>query len=188
MESLKELGLDKNTIIVLWGDHGYHLGEQELWCKSTNFELDNRIPLIILAPGKSTTGTKSDAIVEAIDIYPTIIDLCGLRASGPLAGLSLNPTLEDPSVEIKNVAFSQFIRPYGAINGKPVTHTGYTVRTKEWRCTIWYNPKNDSIEFTELYDLKENNIEKKNCSGNVQFAENESKMVQMLQDYKQGKY
>jgi len=188
MESMKELGLDKNTIIVLWGDHGYHLGEQDLWCKSTNFELDNRIPLIISAPGNTKIGTKSDAIAEAIDIYPTIIDPCGLQASGPLAGLSLKPILTDQSVEIKNVAFSQFIRPYGAISGKPVTHMGYTVRNKEWRCTIWYNTKNDSIEFTELYDLKKNNIEKKNYSGNAEFAETESKMVQMLQDYKHAKY
>ncbi|WP_423127773.1 sulfatase [Gaoshiqia sp. Z1-71] len=187
LNTLKELNLEKNTIIVLWGDHGYHLGEQELWCKSTNFELDCRIPLIISAPGVSKPGSKSEALVEAVDIYPTLLDLCSLQPRSELAGMSTRPVLANPSVEIKEAAFSQFVRPYGALMGKPVSHMGYSVRTKDWRYTGWYNAKNDSLEFTELYHLKENRIEKKNDSGEVQFSEIEADMLRLLEDYKNGK-
>lgn len=188
MESLKELGLDKNTIVVLWGDHGYHLGEQDLWCKSTNFELDNRIPLIIFAPGESKTGLKSNSIVEAVDIYPTLIDLCGLKSENLLAGVSLKPVLNDPSLKVKSAAFSQFVRPYGALTSKTVSHMGYSVRNKDWRCTVWYNTKTDSIDYRELYDLRKNRIEKQNYSGKAQFEAIENHFVRLLENYKNGKY
>ena len=187
LDTLKELGLQENTVVVLWGDHGYHLGEQELWCKSTNFELDCRIPLIISAPGLPKSGLKSDALVEAVDIYPTLLDLCGIQSNGELSGVSLKPVLADPSATVKEAAFSQFVRPYGALMGKPASHTGYSVRTRDWRCTAWYNVKNGSLEFTELYNLKENRIEKKNESGEDQFADVEAGMLRLLQEYKNGR-
>jgi iduronate 2-sulfatase len=189
MKSMKDLGLDKNTIIILWGDHGYHLGEQDLWCKSTNFELDNRIPLIISDPTKKfRTGTKSNSIVEAVDIYPTLLELCGLKAKGELAGISLTPLLVQPSTEIKNAAFTQFVRPYEALFSKEATHMGYSVRTKNWRCTAWFNTQNDSIEFTELYDLENDNIEKKNLTGIANYRDIELRLLEMLKAYKNQKY
>ncbi|MCX6252908.1 MAG: sulfatase, partial [Bacteroidia bacterium] len=89
LNALDSLGLRENTIIVFWGDHGYHLGEQGLWCKSTNFELAARAPLIIAAPGMKGNGSKSDAIVEFVDVYPTLANLAGLTPQGKLSGISL---------------------------------------------------------------------------------------------------
>lgn len=189
IEQLTELGLAENTIVVLWGDHGYHLGEQELWCKSTNFELDTQIPFIFSVPGENVLkGAKLDALVEAVDIYPTLLDLCNLEKPGELAGSSLKPLFEDPSAEGKEYAFSQFVRPYSAVNRKTYSHMGYSVRNRDWRCTVWYKSGTDSVEFRELYNLKEYRIEKKNYSGNLQYAELEAKLTHLLHDYKNGKY
>ncbi|MCX6326942.1 MAG: sulfatase, partial [Bacteroidia bacterium] len=122
MDMLDKLGLRENTIIILWGDNGYHLGEQDTWCKSTNFELDARIPLIIAAPGMKGNGEKCNTIVESLDVYPTLIDLCDLTPQGKLSGISLQPLLDNPDKRWKNIAFHQFIRPYNALReGKP-TH------------------------------------------------------------------
>jgi len=186
--TLKELGLQKNTIIVFYGDNGFHLGEQELWCKSTNFELDCSIPLLISVPSLSKIATKSDAIVEAVDIYPTLLELCGLKPKGELDGVSLKPILIQPSTEIKDVAFSQFIRPYSAINGKPVTHMGYSVRTRNWRYTAWYNKKTGIVDFTELYPMSNGSIEKVNLSGEEKYIDDEIKLQKLVQDYQAMKY
>ena len=184
LNELEQLELSKNTIVVLWGDHGFHLGEQELWCKSTNFELDDRIPLIFSAPGISKTGVKSKAIVEAIDIYPTIIDLCGIKPERKLSGMSLKPLLLNPDKIWNHVAFSQFCRPYKALSSKNATHMGYTIRTYDWRYTVWYNLQNDSVEHRELYDLSEYRVEKRNIAGTKQYAKVEKKLGKQLENYK----
>jgi iduronate 2-sulfatase len=187
VNTLDELGLAENTIVVLWGDHGYHLGEQGLWCKSTNFELDARTPLIISAPGISKAGVHSASIVEALDIYPTLVDLCGLKISGKPAGVSLRPVLTDPGAEVKQAAFSQFVRPYSALRNQPPTHMGYSVRTKEWRCTAWFNLQNDSIEFSELYRLNRGRIETENLAGARRYGKIEKELTDLLNEYKTNK-
>lgn len=184
INTIDELELTQNTIIVLWGDHGYHLGEQGLWCKSTNFELDARTPLIISAPGVSQTGVHSGSIVEALDLYPTLVDLCGLKTSKKLSGLSLRPVLVNPEVEIKQAAFSQFVRPYAALRNQPLTHMGYSVRTKEWRCTAWFNAQSDSIEFKELYRLDGSRIETENVAGDSRYSKTMKKLIRLLQEYR----
>ena len=108
LDKLKELGLEKNTIIVIWGDNGFHLGEQHLWGKSTNFELDCKVPLLI-------HPKRINDIVELIDIYPTLTDLCGLKPTHTLSGQSLRFLIENKT-NWKNRAFSQFPRPYKAVN------------------------------------------------------------------------
>lgn len=188
MKTLKDLGLAENTIIVLWGDNGYHLGEQDIWCKATNFELDTRIPLIFSIPGMTKSAIRSNSIVEGVDIYPTLADLCELKPEGELAGVSLKPILLNPEEKLKNVAYSQVLRPYSALFAKSSSHMGYSIRTDEWRCTSWYNLQNDSLEFRELYNLKKTGIEKLNCSGEPKFNAVESKLVRLLRDYKEKKY
>ncbi len=188
IDLLDELGLTENTIIVLWGDHGYHLGEQSLWCKSTNFELDTRIPLVISAPGMSKSGVNSNSLVEAVDLYPTLLDLCGLKPEGDLAGVSLKPVLTNPETELKQAVFSQFVRPYSALFSETAGYMGYSVRTKEWRCTAWFNLQNDSIEYRELYDLRKTAVERKNCSGEKELKEVESRLICLLRDYRSGNY
>src|SRR5262249_9214300 len=88
LDELDRLGLAKNTVVVLWGDHGWKLGEHGAWCKHTNFENDTNAPLLIAAPGLSTAGQKSEALVEFVDIYPTLAELCGLNRPAHLEGLS----------------------------------------------------------------------------------------------------
>ena len=149
MDALVRLGLADNTVVVLWGDHGYHLGEQGLWCKSTNFELDTRVPLIVSVPGGK--GGHCDAVVETVDIYPTLADYCGVEPPGELAGVSLRPLLEKRGEYRKQYAFSQFVRPYQAINKRVETHMGYSVRTPRWRCTYWYDLKTGEVAEKELY-------------------------------------
>ena len=187
LEILDKLDLSKNTIIVLWGDHGYHLGEQQLWCKATNFELDARVPLIISAPGMKKNGSKSEAIVETLDIYPTLIDLCKIQPQGKLSGVSLRPLLKNPDKKWKNVSYNQFIRPWPLGKMSP-THMGYSVRTEEWRCTFWFDFKSGSIEDKELYHLIGNSIEMKNLAGEPEYSNIEAKLARLIDDYKNGKY
>jgi len=188
MKALDSLGLSENTIVVFWGDHGYHLGEQGLWCKSTNFELAARSPLIISAPGMKGNGRKTEALVEFVDVYPTLADLAGLKPQCNLSGSSLSPLLMDPEKKWKNVAFNQFTRPYKAIRKFPPTHMGYSVRTEEWRCTCWWDLKTGEVVEKELYNLKDNKIEKENLAGNTRYAKIEKKLAQMVTDYRNGNY
>ncbi|MFT4092050.1 MAG: sulfatase [Niabella sp.] len=190
LKTLKEQGLTENTIIVLWGDHGYHLGEQGSWCKSTNFELDARVPLIIAAPGQKENGRQLSAIVETIDIYPTLLDLCNLQPATRLSGSSLKPLLNGNEAQWSNRAFSQFVRPYQSVNIKhPPTHMGYSVRVDQWRCTYWYDLHTNNIVAKELYRLDGNRvIETENISGKREARETEAKLAAWIDTYRAGKY
>ena len=111
LAELDALGLRENTIVVLWGDHGWHLGEYGIWGKATNYEIATRIPLIISAPGLAGNGRAAVAVVESVDIYPTLCALAGLPAPTALAGQSLVPILKDPTTHGKDFAFSEFPAP-----------------------------------------------------------------------------
>ena len=181
---LKELGLEKNTIIVIWGDNGFHLGEQHLWGKSTNFELDCKVPLLIYSPEYKDAPKRINDIVELIDIYPTLTDLCGLKPAHTLSGQSLRFLIEN-KVNWKNRAFSQFPRPYKAVNSyKNQTHMGYTVRTKNWRYTLWYDNATNHITDRELYCMNGNKAEKENLSGKREYVDIENELQQMIEEYK----
>ena len=188
MGKLEELNLSENTIIVLWGDHGFHLGEQDTWGKSTNFELDARVPLIISAPGMKGNGQTCDAIVETLDIYPTLSDLGGLQPESKLSGVSLRPLLEDHGTEWENIAFHQFIRPYDALRNRQPTHVGYSVRTEDWRCTWWWDLSTGEVAEKELYRLEGSAIERENLAGNPGFAEIEEELSEKIISYKSGNY
>jgi len=150
---LEELGLAENTIIVLWGDHGWHLGDHGLWCKHTNFEQATKAPLIFIAPGMSK-GKHASTMAEFVDIFPTLIDYAGFKVPPYLEGESLVPVLEDPGVEVKDYALSQFFR------GTDIM--GYTMRTARYRITLWmkgdYKHKDlfrdPVIDAVELYDYE----------------------------------
>jgi iduronate 2-sulfatase len=188
IETLDRLGLRENTIIVLWGDHGFHLGEQDVWGKSTNFELDARVPLIISAPHMKAAGSECKAIVETVDIYPTLAGLCGITPQSQLSGESLEPLLNKPNKKWKNIAYHQFIRPYSALRGNAPTHMGYSVRTEEWRCTCWWDLSTGEIVEKELYNLKEYSIEKKNLAGEKKHSKVEAELTSRLIAYKNRQY
>ncbi len=145
LDELDRLGLRENTIVVLLGDHGYHLGENGIFTKMTNFELGTHAPLIISAPGMKAVGQRTRALVEFVDIYPTLAELAGLPLPAHLEGTSLTPLLTAPSKPWKKAAFSQYLRP-----GKD-RFMGRSVRTDRWRYTEWTNGKDESAG-VELYD------------------------------------
>ncbi len=107
---LKRLGLHENTLIVLWGDHGWKLGEHDAWCKHTNCENDANAPLIVSAPGLKSAGKSSNALVEFVDIYPTLCELAGLSLPKHLEGTSFVPVLKNPDRKWKSAAFSPYPR------------------------------------------------------------------------------
>jgi arylsulfatase A-like enzyme len=144
MEELKKLGLDKNTIVILWGDHGWKLGEHLAWGKHTNVENDVNAPLILSVPGAKTAGAQCHALVEFVDIYPTLAELAGLPLPAHLEGTSLKPLLENPERPWKSAAFSQY--PRGGL-------MGYSMRTDRYRFTAWVDQQDHGkVDATELYD------------------------------------
>ncbi|MGY8769585.1 MAG: sulfatase [Pirellulales bacterium] len=151
LNELDRLQLRKNTIVVLWSDHGFHLGEHSLWAKTSNFEWDARVPVIIATP-EHQSGQRTDAIVELLDIYPTLVDLCGLKTPNPVEGRSLRRILENPKSKIKDWAMTQHTRPAYPPAGKDPEVMGYSIRTARYRYTEWRNFKSGKIEARELYD------------------------------------
>ena len=158
MAALDRLGLVDNTIVVLWSDHGYHLGEHNgIWQKRTLFEQASRTPLIISAPGARGNGTACTRIVEFVDIYPTLTDLAGLKPPKGLEGRSLRPLLDNPLAKWDGHAITQVLRPADQRLAKPVM--GRSIRTGRWRYTDWaegnsgvelYDHANDPMEFNNL--------------------------------------
>jgi len=147
--ALDRLGLADNTIVVLWGDHGFALGDAGRWCKGTNFELDARVPLLIRVPGQPHPGAATRALVEYVDVYPTLAELAGLPAPPDLAGRSLTPILRDPAAPGREFALSQFSRPFNA--GAPEA-MGYSIRTATHRYTRWVSWPARETTAEELYD------------------------------------
>jgi arylsulfatase A-like enzyme len=149
LDALRRLGLDQNTIVVLWGDHGWSLGEKDRWCKATNFERDARVPLMVRVPGMVKPGVPTDALIEYVDIYPTLAALAGLTPPADLDGRSFVPVLQDPDARGRDVAFSQFNRPW-----KPdgFDSMGYSLRTATQRYTRWVEWPSRRTITEEFYD------------------------------------
>ena len=125
LNELEQLGLADNIIVVVWGDHGWHLGDHDIWGKHTNFERAVRSTLIVRTPGLKTPSELTEAIVETVDLYPTLADYCDLPTDGlSLNGLSLRPVLDDPRHPGKTAAFSAY-------------RGGQTMRTDQYRLTIY---------------------------------------------------
>ena len=113
IEALDEAGVRDNTIIIIWGDHGWHLGDMGVWGKATNYEIAARVPLMIWTPDMpdENRGVKTDALVELVDMYPTLCELAGLKSPDHLEGHSFAPLLHDPDQAWKTAAFSQYPNP-----------------------------------------------------------------------------
>ena len=135
--------------------HGWHLGDHGLWCKHTNFENACRAPLILRVPGQTNPGAKTNALVEFVDVYPSLVELAGLPPASGLEGTSFVPLLKDPARPWKSAAFSQYPRPGGIM--------GYTMRTDRYRFTSWLNKAGESVA-VELYDHELDPRETKNVA------------------------
>ena len=153
LDTLDKLNLTDNTIICLWGDHGFHLGEQGLWTKSNNYELSTRIPLILSVPKQENRGVATRGLVELVDLYPTLADLSGLPMPKDVEGTSLRPLLADSNREWKAAAFSQFPRSYqGNRHRGQGDIMGYAMRTDRYRYVEWQDLKSTKVIARELYD------------------------------------
>lgn len=160
LAALRESGRDRDTIVVLWGDHGWKLGDHGAWCKHTNFETDVRVPLIVRAPGVSRPGA-SAAAVETIDVYPTLCDLAGLDAPARLEGRSLRPLLAgDTPGDWRQAARSQYKR--SRKSGGDIT--GYTMVSGDHRYTEWRNVLSGDLVAAELYDHRSDPAEDRNLA------------------------
>jgi len=147
LDEVERLGLREKTVVVLWGDHGWHLAEQGLWTKMTNFEVAVHCPLIIRAPGMAGKAVRTDALVEFVDIYPTLCELCGLSPPEELEGTSFVSLFEHPDRPWKKAVFSQYPRQ----DPKVGPLMGRSMRTDRYRYTEWQGP-NGRVYATELYD------------------------------------
>lgn len=136
LDALDRTGLSRNTIVVFTSDHGYHMGEHGHYQKTTLFENATRVPLILAGPGIHSKGQTSEALVEMVDFYPTLADLCDLEAPPYLAGHSLVPVIHDPAASVRDEAFSQL-------------NNGYSIRTDRYRYTEWGE---EGSRGKELYD------------------------------------
>jgi choline-sulfatase len=181
LDALDKEGLADNTIIVLWGDHGWQLGDHGLWHKHTNFELATRAPLMLSIPKQKTAGTKCSSPVEFVDVYPTLADLCGLPMPKGLDGVSLKPQIENPATPSTKVAISQYPRGGGKTGLGQLM--GYSIRDDRWRLTVWRSRKDGTIAATELYDETNDPNETVNVADkpeNKTVIENLSKMLPPL--------
>jgi arylsulfatase A-like enzyme len=129
------------------GDHGWQLGEHGQWCKHTNFEVATRAPLIVAAPGQQSAGQAASGLVEFIDLYPTLAQLCELPPPPGLDGTSFVPLIENPKAVGKQAVFSQFERK---VDGAGMV-MGRSVRTVRYRFTQWSSPDKSFLK-RELYD------------------------------------
>ncbi len=168
LDALDRLKLADNTIVVLWSDHGYLLGEHGQWMKQSLFEESARVPLIVAAPGMAGNGHASPRVVESIDIYPTLAQLCHTPAPDDLAGHSLVPLLQQPDRAWDHPAFTQVQR---------AKFPGRSVRTQRWRYTEWDHGR----EGTELYDHEHDPRELHNLAHDAKYSDTVAELRGMLQ-------
>ncbi len=147
LDALDQEGLAENTIIVLWSDHGWKLGEFNGWGKMTNYEIDTRVPLIIAAPGLDTAGRRTDTMAELLDLFPTLCDLAGISQPEFVDGRSLVPNLKDPARRTDDVACSQYYRKFEGSE-----YMGYAIRTHDYRYIEWRQFGSGDVTARELYD------------------------------------
>ena len=172
LDELDRTGLAQNTIVVVWGDHGYHLGDHGMWCKHTNFEQATRSPLIVRVPGMAQ-GQNISALTEFVDVFPSLCDLCGLKSVPQFEGTSFLPLLANPGRAWKSAAFSQYPR------GKDTL--GRSMRTDRYRFNRW-GPSNVTgpTDIMELYDYQNDPDETVNLAADDAYKPLVAEMVQRL--------
>ena len=156
VDALDRLGLAERTVIVFTSDHGYHVGEHGLWQKQSLFEESARVPLLIVAPGVAPKNAVAKSPVSHLDLYPTLTELCGVKAPSNIQGQSLVPMLKDPSARGRGWALTQVVRgggikrsgASGATGDGGNRFFGYSLRTPRWRYTEW----GEGAQGRELYD------------------------------------
>ena len=175
LAELDALGIADNTVVALWSDHGYQLGEHGLWCKHTNFETSTKAPLIIADPRRQARGVRTGLFVELIDLFPTLAELAGLPPPAHLEGKSLAPLFDDPGAFAgrERAAFSQFTR---------AGLKGVSIRVKDFRYTEWRDLKRGGpVAARELYDHRVDPLENRNAAADPRHAETIRRLAKELE-------
>ena len=172
---LDRLGLRDKTIIVLWGDHGYHLGHNGLWGKNTNFDAAARVPLIISVPGMKTAGKSTEGFVELVDLYPTLCELCDVPLTEGQQGASFAPLLNKPDQSWKKATFTQHPRPLYDPKGS----MGHSMRTARYRLTEWTGPRLKKRVY-ELYDYQTDPGETTNLADVPEYQKIKKELITQL--------
>jgi len=171
MAELDNLGLRENTMVILWGDHGYHLLDHGIWCKHTNFEVAAHAPMIISVPGMKAVGKTSQALTEFVDIFPTLCELAGLPIPEHVEGTSYKPLLGNADLDWKKAAFTVYPRKVKGIG----VVMGTSMRTDRYRYAEWRNDEAGFLEL-ELYDHQNDPKENYNIANHPE----NSDLVKML--------
>ena len=193
LNTLEKSGTLNNTIIVLWGDHGWHLGDHDMWGKHTNYEQATKAPLIIAAPGMKAGQSKS--MTEFVDVFPTLCELSGGTPAAYLDGKSLVPVMKNNKASVKEYAMSQYPRKMDKADINKVEDgkgklMGYSMRTEQYRYTVWV--KNftsdqaysaDKVYARELYDYVKDPLEKVNVSEDKTYAAIAAKLDKKMVEY-----
>ncbi|MCK5174794.1 MAG: sulfatase-like hydrolase/transferase, partial [Planctomycetes bacterium] len=181
LDELERLELREDTVVILWGDHGFHLGEQGLWAKANNYELSTRSPLILSVPGQPGAGAVCQALVEFVDVYPTLVEACGLPVPDGLEGVSMLPLFKDPAQPWKRAAFSQYPRDFKDNRHKGHGDImGYAVRTGRYRYVEWRQWDTGNVLARELYDHSQDVDEMTNIADNPEYKDIISKLGNVL--------
>lgn len=171
LDELDRLELTDNTIVVLWGDHGFHLGDLGIWTKHTNYEQANRIPILIAAPGTTKPGSSTRQPAESVDLFPTLIELAGLPAVDvpqSLDGVSLVPVLKNPSARVRDHAYHAY----------PKKKLGRAIRTERYRLVQWKPISGSEADAEyELYDYETDPLETKNLVDDLPSVTRELKTI-----------
>ena len=177
LDALDQYGHKDNTIVILWGDHGWKLGDHHAWSKHTNFEIDTRVPMIISVPGMESAGRRTMSFAEFVDVYPTLCDLAGIPKPAHLQGESLIPILEDPEEKIKDYACSIFPRDR---EDDPKTVTGFSIRTDQYRYMEWIHLESGKTLGRELYDHQEDPLENRNVVDEAEYGQLVTRLSALL--------
>jgi arylsulfatase A-like enzyme len=167
LDALEELGLAENTVIILWGDHGWQLGEHSIWCKHANFKTSLNAPLIISAPG-FRGNQKTEALVEFIDIFPSLCELAQLENPAQLHGKSFVPLMENPGQQWKEAVYCRYV-------------LGESIKTKDYLYTEWFNKQQESFA-SMLFDHQQDPDENVNVAGEAAFSGKVAEFQQLLQE------
>jgi iduronate 2-sulfatase len=163
LHALDQSGVAENTIIVLWSDHGYHLGENDHWTKVTVRELDARVPLLVSLPAGNPASTS--AIVESIDIYPTLSELCGITPPAQIDGRSFGKVLVEPKSDFRHTALTQVCRPW--FSKGAIEQMGYSIRAETYRYTQWVDFNSQEILAEEFYEIEADLLQRENLARNL---------------------
>ncbi|SMP67286.1 iduronate 2-sulfatase [Neorhodopirellula lusitana] len=162
LDVLDEEGLADNTIVVLWSDHGWKLGEHRGWGKMTNYEIDARVPLLIAGPGVDRAGEKTEGLAELLDLFPTLCEMANIEVPDFVDGASLVPILQNVDAQVHDGAVNQY---YRRLNGNQ--YMGYSIRTNDYRFVEWRDFSTGEVTVKELYDHRTEHSETVNIVDSV---------------------